>query len=284
MGNNISSEGEGSSSSSSSENSPPAKQWTALRGRAEGFDLRSHAGSSTHQLPISISKQEPVEAYFGPQLGSRLTAWANKENTKPTSHYPKTPNPKRRKTHVGLARDSGATQRRPISVGPGLQNSAALPSATTNEGRAPVTPRRREASRISATEIISISDSSESNDDLVQYFQNEKTGSDEDSFPDLEQLISRSAASISRSGGKRDGLACMNCLRRMGSSRCRKPFYGCRNQPGRGGNAPCQLCREGAQGCRQREYSPYQLYRGSFMADMNERANSSLFRNSSCRS
>lgn len=235
MGNNISAERQGSSSSSSSENTPPAKRWTAARGRAEGLGSFNQAESLVHQLPIVSLLQEPVDAYSGSQLGRDLAASSNKENIKPTSRSPQPPTPKRRKTHVGHTQRSGGTQRSPTLVSAGSKHAADLAPATANE-------------------------SSESSDELTPCFLNENPVSDEDSFPELEQLISKYTAGISPStgddilGGKRSSLACMNCLRRMGSSKSRKPFSGCRNQVGRGDNAPCQLCKQGAQGCRQREF------------------------------
>ncbi|KAH8908241.1 hypothetical protein BR93DRAFT_968067 [Coniochaeta sp. PMI_546] len=188
MGNNISAERQCSSSSSSSENTPPAKRWTAARGRAEGLGSFNQAESLVHQLPTVSLLQKPVDAYSGSQLGRDLAASSNKENTKPTGRSPQTPTPKRRKTHVGRAQRSGGNPRSPTLVSAGSKHAADLAPATANE-------------------------SSESTDELTPCFQNENPASDEDSFPELERLISKYTDGISPSGGgdiiggKRNSLA-----------------------------------------------------------------------------
>lgn len=214
MGNNISSEREGSSSP---ESSPTAERWTAARGRASGFGPLNHAKAlSPHQLPVSSFPQEPADVYSGPQPGRNMTASADKENARPMSRDTLIPPSKRRKTHAGLADCSGQSG----LVGATPHGVAALAPAVI-KGQAPVP--------------------------------------DGSSLPESERTVSRSVAIMPRPGGggglgvKRKGLACMTCLQHMGSSGSKKRSFACRNQPGQGRDTPCQLCRDIAQDCRQRE-------------------------------
>ncbi|OIW31348.1 hypothetical protein CONLIGDRAFT_643331 [Coniochaeta ligniaria NRRL 30616] len=276
MGNGISSEREGlsrSPRSSSAEESPPAKRWTAARGRADGLGPSSRAESSAHQLPISSVLQEPVDGSSSSQLGGSLTAPANKKNDRPTSRNPQTPTPKRRKIHKRLEAHSGGARRRSSFVDTRPQNNTTVTPTTANESCAPVTPRIRRASPIRTTEMIVLSDSSKSNDDdLVPDFQKENLVSYEDPFSELEQLISKSAVGISRSGaggelgGKRNGLAYVKSLSSVVEI----------------SQVEGTMLLAGPAGREHRAVSNVstyhsQLYRAWLMLETKERANSSAF-------
>lgn len=249
MGNNVSSQCE---SSSGSEESPPAKPWTAARGRREFGPNTPNTCTGASSDQVATSRQSFKSHDSGSKPGRTPTSSAaEKENFKLQTYNPTTPTPVGRKKRLATPELFEEDHFQPKS-GAAMKQEAALDTPTKKHTRVPKTPRNRKAYRKTYS-TADLSDTSEADDKAGPRKPIDVQDSDSDNeLPDLDQLWSRSAESKHRSGSgaklgkKRTGLACLGCLRRMGSS---KPFFGCRNQPGRSDDAPCQDCRESRKGC-----------------------------------
>ncbi|KAB5528838.1 hypothetical protein GE09DRAFT_1292491 [Coniochaeta sp. 2T2.1] len=262
MGNTVSTEQEYESSQSNVEEWPPIKHWTAERAREEGLapltTVQDHSclgchkeqhGSEPPVAPETHSPQFQVEDFSNnpPCPGDWTCRFCGLLSSR---HFRVclicfSPSPHERSSrHMWLTQELTRLKKvarspnwhvlaQPTALSPGRKQEPAASyglDGRTSDGHKKSLKRVAKHAALDSEEYNEVFDSQESSPNLTTPLNTGKNGT-------------------LHSDSKGRALACMNCLRRMASTRLKRPFLGCHNQPGRDDNARCQNCKQAAQGC-----------------------------------